>query len=216
MLAFSLAALVPLADRTPDPDGERIAAGLALVVLALLWMFALRVFAQLRWTRRVGRAGITLAATVEGRTGRTIDASPSGPPSCCPCRPAAGDRVEVRSPSRRHGDHDGRRGLEPARRGGHEIVASPSTPIRAPRQWIRLVFDELHLDGTWCSTRRRGWRPAALSGGGSGAIGLTVAVSLVVSACCCSTLGYRTLVVRSNSMAPRCTPATSSRGEHAR
>jgi signal peptidase len=216
-LALALASVVSLVERSGPRRGVDVVAGLALVELALLWMFLLRLFAQRRWMRNVARVPLRLPAVIDGRDARTVDVSPSGLAVAVDSgvHPVgATESVSVLIP-------DAPPLVTPAvvtdRRvvAGQQIVGLALRLDPAPQvQWVEQLFDQLDLDEL--EAHPAGRRPFAVAEHPPATTvdralalvdGAAMAIAVVISGVtlcllALAILGYRPLVVRSASMAP--------------
>ncbi|MDQ1433486.1 MAG: signal peptidase [Actinomycetota bacterium] len=78
-LALTFATTLLLLERATTSDtGANLAAGGAMVNLVVLWTFAIRAVGERAWDRTVYRLEIDAPATVDGRTARIIEGSPTG------------------------------------------------------------------------------------------------------------------------------------------
>jgi signal peptidase I len=78
-LALTLATTMLLLDRASTSDaGADLAAGVAVVDLVVLWMFAIRAVGKRAWDRTIYRLAIDLPATIAGQPARIVEASPLG------------------------------------------------------------------------------------------------------------------------------------------
>lgn len=67
-----------LIDHSPDTQMTAPAVAAALFTLVVLWLICIQVLVQRGWERTAFRVPLALTVTMQGRAGRTIDASPEG------------------------------------------------------------------------------------------------------------------------------------------
>ncbi len=214
-LAFVLASLLPIVVRDGAREPTDVAAALAFVELALLWLFLLRMVAQRHWMRSVGRAPLTLPVVIAGCDAWTVDVSPSGVAVAVDTgMPAVGSMVPVAlglpdGPLTTGAEIVDRRVVGGQRILGLSLALDPAQRVR----WVGQAFDRLGLEGAGGESgdpffavaehrsRTRADRIARLVD--LVAIASASAISVVViGLLVLALLGYRPLVVRSASMVP--------------
>lgn len=67
-----------LVDHTPGTRMTTPAVAVALLTLVLLWLVCIQLLVQRGWERTTFRVPVALSAHLDGRRGRTVDASPDG------------------------------------------------------------------------------------------------------------------------------------------
>jgi signal peptidase I len=213
---LSAAVLVTaLVDHPPDRQMTAPAVALALTTLVLLWVVCIQVLVQRGWERTSFRVPVRLPATVAGRAGTTVDASPEGLavellPSDGGRAPAAGDEVGIEVEL----DADGPIALDGSvawsrRSHGRELVGlslrlDPSTRPRWAAEVLRAATTA--DPGVAASTTQAptaGQRSAGSRALDVAGVAMTVLLSLVLLAVLGGAmLGLQAAVVRSGSMTP--------------
>jgi signal peptidase I len=216
-LALTLLTTIPLLDRRSTDEGAvGIAVGLALAALVSTWTFALRAFGVRGWDRASYRVAIEVPATLDGRSVRTLDASPCGL-AVIGARPSLvrGSRVAVSvtfgaTTSTLQGHVTDVRWVGDRTAVGLALELDPAQRVA----WIHSLFGAVGLTGRGAIRRIAPAarphlvfdrvRPTARH---RLAVGFQVAVVGAISALVClallsTFLGYRPMVVRSGSMAP--------------
>ncbi|MFA5884434.1 MAG: signal peptidase I [Acidimicrobiia bacterium] len=217
-LLLALAAVVPLLDQQKRETDLEVTAGLAVVVLVLLWLFVLRLIAARHWTRAVTRVALHLDVQVDGCAGHSVDLSPAGlavEVDAATRVPAVGTAtvVTVAFPD---GPFAATAVVADRRMvAGREILGlSLSLDPERRAEWVRRAFDLLRLDepgaelphARSAATAEYEARPRAgpiIRMVDSLAIVLVGVIAvLVAGALALAVAGYRPLVVRSGSMVP--------------
>ena len=218
VLLLALAAVVPLVDQRERETDLEITSGLAVVVLVLLWLFALRLIAARHWIRATSRVALRLDVQVDGCAGRSVDLSPAGLAVAVdvPARvPAIGTAttVYVAFPD---GPFEATAVLADRRRVAGEEIMGLSLTLDPERraEWVRRTFDLLRLDepgaelphARSAATAEYEIHPRAgpvIRTVDSIAIVLVGVIAILVTgALALAVAGYRPLVVRSGSMVP--------------
>jgi signal peptidase len=211
-LALTFATTLLLLERATTSDtGANLAAGVAMVNLVVLWTFAIRAVGKRAWDRTVYRLEIDAPATVDGRTARIIEGSPTG---CAITGPFAdievGSTVTVVADLR---EQTALRAVVANRRGGSSPTVLGLALELDPGQrvaWLDGLFatatrSRVNLGSDGPAPMHRTTRGPARPHGFAFRFEMLLvgAVSLfAASALATVLLGYRPLVVSSGSMRP--------------
>jgi len=218
-LVVTLLTTIPLLDRKPTAhETVGIAVGLALVALAVTWVFALRAFGARGWDRASYRLPLDVPATLDGQPVRTVDASPSGIAvvgTTASVQRGAAVEASVQLSATHTAVLHGR--VTDVRPSGIGIEVGIALELGAEQriEWVRELFAAAALgaDDVVAVPRPKRSRPRASLSSERPTFARRLLIAfqviavggmsvLVLGALLMAFLGYRPMVVRSGSMVP--------------